>query len=71
MARILILIVVVAALLLLLKRLFGASPEPEQLEGKTENMQQCKYCGIHVPESAVVWVNNTPYCSQQHADLDQ
>jgi len=70
--RLIILLAVVAVLLWLLKRLFSADPEPEQLDAKkTENMRQCKYCGVHVPESAVLSVNNEPYCCQEHADLDQ
>ena len=39
--------------------------------GKTENMRQCKYCGVHVPESAILVVNDEPYCCQDHAELDQ
>lgn len=70
--RLIILLAVVAVLLWLLKRLFSAAPEPEQLDAKkTENMHQCKYCGVHVPESSVLSVNNEPYCCQEHADLDQ
>ena len=69
--RILILLAVVAALMWLLKRLFSPPPKPEQLETRAENMQQCKYCGVHVPESAIVSVNDQPYCCAEHADLDQ
>lgn len=70
--RLIILLAIVAALLWLLKRLFSADPEPEQLDSKpSENMHQCKYCGVHVPESLVVSVNDEPYCCQEHADLDQ
>ena len=70
--RLVILLVIVAILLWLLKRLFSAPPEPEKLESaKSENMRQCKYCGVHVPESAILLVREKPYCSQEHADLDQ
>ena len=70
--RLIILLVVVAALLWLLKRLFSAEPEAEQLQAaKPENMRQCKYCGVHVPESSIISVNDAPYCSQEHADLDK
>ena len=70
--RLFILLVIVAALMWLLKRLFSADPEPEKLETKSsENMLQCKYCGVHVPESSIVSVDQQPYCSQEHADLDQ
>lgn len=70
--RLIILLAIVAVLLWLLKRLFNADPEPEQLEtAKPENMLQCKYCGVHVPESSVVSVDHEPYCSQEHAELDQ
>ena len=71
-ARLLILLVIVALLMWLLKRLFSTDPEPEKLEAKTsENMLQCKYCGVHVPESSTTTVNQQPYCCQEHADLDQ
>ena len=70
--RVVILLIVVIALLWLLRRLFFGEPEPEQSEpDKTENMRQCKYCGTHVPESTILMVKDEPYCSQQHADLDQ
>ena len=71
-ARLIILLAIVALLLWLLKRLFSADPEPEKLEAATaENMKQCKYCGVHVPESAILTVDNETYCCQEHADLDQ
>lgn len=70
--RLLILLALVAVLLLLVKRLFSGVPDSEKLEpGKSENMQQCKYCGVHVPESSVVTVGNEPYCCKEHADLDR
>jgi uncharacterized protein len=70
--RLIILLIVVATLLWLLKRLFSGDPEPEQLEsGEAENIRQCKYCGVHVPESAILMVKGEPYCCQQHVDLDQ
>ena len=71
-ARLLLLLVIVALLMWLLKRLFSGNPEPEKLETKaSENMLQCKYCGVHVPESSTISVNQLPYCCQEHADLDQ
>jgi uncharacterized protein len=72
LARLIILLAIVAILLWLLKRLFSGDPEPGQLEpGRAENMRQCKYCGVHVPESSIHIVKDEPYCCQQHADLDQ
>jgi uncharacterized protein len=72
LARLIILLIIVALLLWLLKRLFSGDPEPEQIESShAENMRQCKYCGVHVPESSILIVNDEPYCCQQHADLDQ
>ena len=72
LTRLLLLLVIIAALMWLLKRLFSAGPEPEKLEAKSsENMLQCKYCGVHVPESSIIMVNQQPYCCQEHADLDQ
>lgn len=72
LARLIILLVIVAILLWLIKRLFSGNTEPEKLEpGQSENMRQCKYCGVHVPESTIVMVKDEPYCCQQHANLDQ
>ena len=69
--RLIVLLVVVAVLLWLLKRIFSPKSEPEQLTASSENMRQCKYCGVHVPESTSVNVDDNYYCCQQHADLDQ
>jgi uncharacterized protein len=70
--RLLILLAIVAILMWLLKRLFSGDPEPEKIEpAQAENMRQCKYCGIHVPESSILLVKDDPYCCQEHADLDQ
>ena len=73
--RLILLFVIVAILLWLIKRLFAESPDPEEIEhqssSKSENMRQCKFCGIHVPESSIKTVNENPYCSQDHADRDQ
>ena len=69
--RILVLLVVVVILLLLLKRLFSGEREPERLADRSENMRQCKYCGVHVPESSIVTAGDESYCSREHADLDR
>lgn len=70
--RLIILLLVVALLLWLLKRLFATDPEAEKLQsGKSENMRQCRHCGVHVPESSIIIVDDQPYCSREHADLDQ
>lgn len=70
--RLIVLLAIVAMLFWLLKRLFSSDPEPGKLDtAKSENMRQCKYCGVHVPESSIVTRNDEPYCSQEHAELDQ
>ena len=70
--RLIVLLIIVAILLWLLKRWFSPDPEPEQLESsKTETMRQCKYCGVHVPETSIISINDQSYCCQDHADLDQ
>ncbi len=70
--RLIILLAIVALLMWLLKRLFSTDSEPERLEAaRTENMKQCKYCGVHIPESSIVTVEDETYCCQEHADLDQ
>ena len=73
--RLILLFVIVAILMWLLKRLFGGTPVPREIEHQddsdTENMRQCKFCGVHVPESSVILSNDNPYCCQEHADSDQ
>ena len=70
--RIIILLVVVLLLMWLLKRLFSTKPEADAHTATgSENMRQCRYCGLHVPESDIVMVADEPYCSQEHADLDR
>lgn len=70
--RLVILLVIVAILLWLLKRLFSTESEAEPPESaQPENIRQCKYCGVHVPESSIVAVEDRNYCCQDHADLDQ
>jgi hypothetical protein len=73
--RLILLFIIVAILMWLLKRLFGGSPDPQEIEHRndssSEDMRQCKFCGIHVPESSVVSYNENSYCCQEHADRDQ
>ncbi len=70
--RLILLLVIVAVLMWLLKRLFSTDSASEKLEEiEAENMKQCKYCGVHIPESASLTVDNETYCSQEHADLDR
>ncbi len=70
--RLIVLLVVVAVLLWLLKRLFSPPPAPERLEAQdSENMRQCKYCGVHVPESSIVIRDEEAYCCAEHAELDR
>ena len=70
--RLIILLVIVVILMWLLKRLFRGDPEPDQLESKSaEDMRQCKYCGVHVPESSAILIDKQTYCCREHADLDR
>jgi uncharacterized protein len=69
--RLIILLAIVALLMWLLKRLFSEPPKPQRLKSSAENMRQCKYCGVHVPESSILSINDQYYCCQEHADLDQ
>jgi len=75
MIRLVLLFLIVAAVLWLLKRLFSDAAEPaEESQGSdnnSENMLQCKYCGIHSPESTNIKHHDQNYCSQDHADQAQ
>jgi len=72
--RLIILLAIVALLMWLLKRLFSdpeQAQEPQRPQVTSENMRQCKYCGVHVPESSILRIDDQYYCCQEHADLDQ
>lgn len=69
--RLIILMAIVALLMWLLKRLFSDPVPPQPPKSTAENMRQCKYCGVHVPESSILMINDQSYCCQEHADLDQ
>ncbi len=73
--RLILLFAIVAILLWLIKRLFAEDPYPREIEHhtktKSENMRQCKFCGVHVPETSIVLVGDNPYCSQDHANRDK
>jgi uncharacterized protein len=70
--RLVLLFLIVAAVLWLLKKLFSNAAEPEEepqsSDDNSENMLQCKYCGIHSPESTNIRHNDQNYCCQDHAD---
>jgi len=70
--RLIVLLAIIVAIYWLVKRLFSpdpavANPQP----AKSEDMRQCKYCGVHVPDSSVVAVDNQAYCCREHAELDR
>lgn len=73
--RLVLLFLIVAAVLWLLKRLFSGETEStndqQPPKDKSENMLQCKFCGIHTPESLTIKHNDQNYCCQDHADSDQ
>lgn len=71
--RLIALLLVVIVVMWLLKRLFAGDKQPDQIsqQPQGENMVQCQYCGIHVPESAAVKRGGKTYCCEEHADLDQ
>jgi uncharacterized protein len=73
--RLVLLFLIVATVLWLLKKLFsGGTKSKDDLKtpkDKGENMLQCKFCGIHSPESTVIKHHDQNYCCQDHADQDQ
>jgi hypothetical protein len=73
--RLVLLFLIVAAVLWLLKKLFSSGAEstgdPQPPKDKSENMIQCKFCGIHSPESITIKHRDQNYCCQDHADQDQ
>ncbi len=73
--RLVLLFLIVATVLWLLKKLFtggaDSTDDPQTPKNESENMLQCRFCGIHSPESVIIKHDNQNYCCQDHADQDQ
>ena len=69
-----LLFLIVSAVLWLLKKLFSGGTEStyhsQPPKDKGENMLQCRFCGVHSPESITVIHRDQNYCCQDHADQD-
>ncbi len=69
--RLLIIAVVVWIAWFLLKRWLAAEEYRKILQKppkSPELMQQCRYCGVHVPASEVVYDQAVPYCCVEHRE---
>jgi hypothetical protein len=51
------------------KRLDSGSHEKRRADGP-EVMVRCTYCGLHVPQSESVTVDDRHYCGDEHRQLD-
>jgi uncharacterized protein len=71
MAKIFLLAVAFWLLISILKRYRNSLDEPENPPKKSkdaEQMVQCAHCGVHLPKSDSLLMNEQYYCSQAHAD---
>jgi uncharacterized protein len=71
MAKIFLLAIAFWLLILILKRYRNTLDAPEKSREKSEHseaMVQCVHCGVHLPKSESILVNQQYYCCQAHAD---
>ncbi|MEQ1602094.1 MAG: hypothetical protein HOP04_09905 [Methylophilaceae bacterium] len=71
MAKIFLLAIAFWLLITILKRYrnsWNAPDEPLKKSEQTELMVQCAHCGVHLPKSDSLLVNDQYYCCQAHAD---
>ena len=65
--RFIILAIVIWIIYMMVKRLIAGNPDTEQTEAKPlEDMQQCKYCGVHVPQTEALENDGNFFCSAHH-----
>ena len=70
--RFIILAVVIWIIYMMVKRLIAGNADTEQKTTKPlEDMQQCKYCGMHVPQTEAIENNGDYFCSKQHLKQHQ
>lgn len=70
--RFIILAIVIWIIYMMVKRLIAGNAGAEQQEAKPlEDMQQCKYCGVHVPQTDAIENGGDFFCSTQHLKKHQ
>ena len=71
MGKILLLAIAIWLLISVLKRyrhnIEDSTKSAENPEAIQEDMVQCAHCGVHLPKSDSLFVNNHYYCSKAHS----
>lgn len=71
MGKILLLAIAIWLLISVLKRyrqnIESSTKSSESSEAIQEDMVQCAYCGVHLPKSDSLFVNNHYYCNKAHS----
>ncbi|MEZ0232521.1 MAG: PP0621 family protein [Methylophilaceae bacterium] len=68
MGKILFIVIALWLIFTILKRYFNNvnSSEDKQASKRSEDMVQCHRCGIHMPKSDSLVVNDQYYCCAEH-----
>ncbi|TAK90712.1 MAG: hypothetical protein EPO06_07315 [Burkholderiaceae bacterium] len=70
--RLALVLLVLAGVYLWLRKLSRdleqSRPTPPEKTSATEAMIQCRQCGVHVPQSEVVFAEGYTFCSTAHRD---
>ena len=67
MLKILLLALAIWLLITVLKRYSRNMQAPAKKAEHAETMVQCALCGLHLPKSDSVTVNNYHYCCEEHS----
>jgi uncharacterized protein len=67
MAKLLLLVVGVWLVLTILKR-YQKNMSDQQKPKVSEDMVKCAHCGVHLPKSESIFINQRYYCCQEHSN---
>lgn len=67
MAKILLLALAIWLLYAVVKRYLGSVDSQTRPPAGPEDMVQCAYCGVHLPKSDSLVVNQQHYCCEEHS----
>jgi uncharacterized protein len=67
MAKILLLAIAIWLLYAVVKRYLTSVDQNDKAAEKPEDMVQCNHCGVHLPKSDSLIVNDQHYCCEEHS----
>ena len=67
MAKLLLLALAIWLLYAVVKRYLGSVDTHARPPAGPEDMVQCAYCGVHLPKSDSLVVNQQHYCCEEHS----